>query len=65
MDSQMVLLVVPLVALELGLLIWALYDLTRPGRKVRWDSKVLWAVVVIVIGIVGPIVYFLFGREET
>ena len=64
MDSQLVLLVTPLVVLQFGLLIWALYDLTRPGRKVRWDSRVLWAVIVVFISIVGPVVYFLFGREE-
>ncbi len=64
MDSQMVLLVVPLLVIEIGLLIWALYDLTRPARQVKSDSKVLWAVIIIVIGIVGPVIYFLFGREE-
>jgi len=64
MDSQLVLLAVPLVVLQIGLLVWALYDLTRPGRKVRWDSKVLWAIIIILISIVGPVAYFLFGREE-
>ena len=64
MDSQMVILVVPLLVIQIGLLIWALYDLTRPARKVKSDSKVLWAVIIIFIGIVGPVIYFLFGREE-
>lgn len=64
MDSQMVLIVAPLVVLQLGLLIWALYDLTRADRKVRWDSKILWALIIIFISIVGPVLYFLFGREE-
>ena len=63
-EPTLLLLVVPLLVIQLGLLIWGLYDLTRPGRKVKGDSKVLWAIVIIVINIVGPLVYFLFGRDE-
>ena len=65
MDSTLLLLLVPVVLIQLLLLIWGLYDLTRPGRRVRGDSKVLWGLVIVFINIVGPVVYFLFGREET
>lgn len=58
-------LLVPLIVLELGLLIAALYDLTRPGRRVRGDSRLLWGLVIVFIGIFGPIVYFLVGREPS
>jgi hypothetical protein len=61
----LLLLLVPVVLIQLLLLIWGLYDLTRPGRRVRGDSKVLWGLVIVFINIVGPVVYFLFGREET
>jgi hypothetical protein len=63
-DSNLLLVIAPLVLIEIGLMIWGLYDLTRPERKVRGDSKVLWALVIIFIGFIGPVVYFLFGREE-
>jgi len=63
-DSTLLLLLIPIILIQLGLLIWGLYDLTRPNRKVRGDSKVLWGIVIIFINILGPIVYFLFGREE-
>ena len=63
-DSTLLLLIVPIVVIQLGLLIWGLYDLTRPDRRVKGDSKVVWALVIIFINIIGPIVYFLFGREE-
>ena len=64
-NSTLLLLIVPIILIQLGLLIWGIYDLTRPERKVKGDSKVLWALVIIFINIIGPIVYFLFGREET
>ena len=63
-DSTLLLLIIPILVIQLGLLIWGLYDLTRSERKVKGDSKVLWALVIIFINIIGPIVYFLFGREE-
>lgn len=63
LDTTMLTVLVPVILLQLGLLIWALYDLTRPERRVRGDNKVIWALVVIFIGIVGPLVYFLVGRD--
>jgi len=64
-DSTLLLVLLPLVLIQVGLVIWGLFDLTRPERRVKGGSKVLWAVVIILLNIVGPLVYFLFGREET
>jgi hypothetical protein len=63
-DSTLLLLIVPILVIQVGLLIWGLYDLTRPGRQVKGDSKVLWAIVIIFVNILGPILYFFIGREE-
>lgn len=58
-------IIIPLVIIQFGLMIWALYDLTRPDRKVRGDSKVVWALIVIFIGVgIGPVLYLFAGREE-
>jgi hypothetical protein len=53
----------PLIILQLVLLVAALYDLTRPNRRVRGDSKVVWVLIVIFVTTIGPILYFLVGRE--
>jgi hypothetical protein len=58
-------ILVPIFVIQLGLLIWALYDLTRPTRRVKGDSKVVWALIIIFINLIGPILYFLVGREES
>jgi ABC-2 type transport system ATP-binding protein len=61
---QLLLLLVPLVLVELGLAIWALYDLTRPGRRVRGESRLMWGLIVVLVSLLGPILYFVAGREE-
>jgi glucose uptake protein GlcU len=57
-------LVLPLVALELILISIALVDLIRrePGRVN--GSKVVWALIIVLIGTIGPICYFILGRKE-
>lgn len=57
-------LLLPLAALELILVIVALVDLIRrePGRVN--GSKVVWALIIILIGTIGPICYFILGRRE-
>jgi hypothetical protein len=57
-------ILIPIVLIQLGLLIAALYDLTRPTRRAKGGSKVVWALVIIFINLIGPILYFLVGREE-
>jgi hypothetical protein len=55
---------IPLLVLQLVLMGVGLYDLTRPERRVKGDSKVVWALIIILVNLLGPLLYFLFGREE-
>jgi len=57
-------ILIPIFLIQLGLLILALYDLTRPTRRVKGDSKVVWALIIIFVSFIGPILYFLVGRED-
>ena len=56
---------IPLIVLQLVLMAVGLYDLTRPERRVRGESKLLWGIVIVLGQMIGPLVYFLFGREES
>ena len=56
-------IVLPLVAIQLVLVVAALYDLTRPDRRVRGDSKVVWVLIILLVATIGPLLYFLVGRE--
>jgi hypothetical protein len=55
---------IPLLILQLALLVTGLYDLTRPERRVRGGNKVIWGVVIVLGQLLGPLIYFLFGRED-
>ena len=55
---------IPILLIQLGLLVFALYDLTRPTRRVKGGSKVVWALIIIFVNVIGPILYFLVGRED-
>lgn len=63
-DSQLLLLLAPVIVIELGLLVLALRDLLRPERHVRGDSKLMWGLIIVFIGLLGPLLYFAVGRED-
>ena len=64
MDSTVIAVLLPILVIQLLLIVWGLYDLTRPGRRVRGDSLALWAVVIVLVNLVGPVLYFAVGRKE-
>ena len=53
----------PLLVLQVVLLVIALVDLIKRER-VRGNNKVLWALVIVVVNIIGPVLYLLAGRME-
>ncbi|HTX78736.1 MAG TPA: PLD nuclease N-terminal domain-containing protein [Longilinea sp.] len=55
-------LLLPLLLLQLGLQILSLVDLAR--REHTKGPKWLWAIIIVLGEMLGPIVYLLFGREE-
>lgn len=67
MDSQefarLIPLLIPLLILQLGLMIAALVDLIR--RPTIRGPKWVWLLVILFFSMLGPLAYFLFGREET
>jgi hypothetical protein len=54
--------IIPLVLLQLTLMIVALLDLIR--REKTKGPKWVWALVIILGELIGPIIYFIFGRED-
>ncbi|MEW9051096.1 MAG: PLD nuclease N-terminal domain-containing protein [Neobacillus sp.] len=55
-------LIAPLLVIQLILLIVSLIDLVRIERTN--GPKWLWALVIIFVNIIGPILYFVIGRRN-
>jgi hypothetical protein len=55
-------LLVPVFMIQLGLLIFGLVDLVR--REKTRGPKWVWALVIIFVNVIGPIIYFVVGRKD-
>lgn len=60
--SSLIPFLIPIVLLQLGLMAFALVDLIR--RERTKGPKWVWALVIIFVNLIGPIVYLIMGREE-
>lgn len=61
--KQLIPLLIPIILIELGLMIIALVDLIR--RDQTRGPKWLWVLVILFFNLIGPILYFIVGREES
>jgi ABC-2 type transport system ATP-binding protein len=63
--TTIALVVLPLLILQVGLMFFALYDLFQEDRRVRGDSKIMWALIIGFANILGPLAYLFIGRDES
>ena len=63
-DTQLLLMLTPIIVVELVLLVIALRDLLKPERRVRGDSKLMWGLIIVLISLFGPLLYLTVGRQE-
>lgn len=58
--TLLILVILVWIVLHYGLIIWALRDLyLRP--RVRGDNKITWALVILVLPVIGPLIYSVYG----
>lgn len=55
-------LIAPLFIIQLILIIIAIFDLVR--LKKTNGPKWFWVIIIIFINVLGPILYFIFGRRQ-
>lgn len=60
---QLLPLLIPLFLVQLGLMIAALMDLIK--RKETRGPKWIWVLVIVLVNMIGPVLYFVLGREES
>ena len=61
--TEMLPFLIPLIIVEVALLVIALVDLVK-REYVRGGNKVVWALVIVLVNIIGPIIYLTIGRQE-
>ena len=58
------LLLIPIAVIQVGLMIAALvHAITHPKYKI--GNKVIWVLVIILVNLIGPVLYFIIGRGDT
>ena len=63
--ATIALVLVPILILQLGLMLLALYDLFQEDRAVKGGQKIVWAVVIVFVSMFGSLIYFFVGRDES
>lgn len=54
---------IPIIIIDLALALTALVHVLRHPNY-RFGNKVIWIIIVLFVQIIGPIIYFVFGRGE-
>jgi len=54
---------IPLLIIQLALLVTALIHVLKHSQY-KFGNKPMWIVIVLLGGIIGAVVYFVFGRSE-
>ncbi|MDR2975377.1 MAG: PLD nuclease N-terminal domain-containing protein [Propionibacteriaceae bacterium] len=54
---------IPLIIAQLVLMVVAIIHIVRHPHY-RFGNMVVWIIVVAAIGFIGPVVYFVFGRDR-
>jgi hypothetical protein len=64
MNTTLILALIPLMVLQIGLQIFALYDIYKRGGTREPLPPIVWVIIVLVFNLLGPIFYFALGRKE-
>ncbi|MDI3478186.1 MAG: hypothetical protein PWQ59_1711 [Thermoanaerobacterium sp.] len=60
--SEIIRLFAPLIIIQLGLMIFSIYRLTKD--KVRFLPKWAWLIIIVLGEILGPLIFLIIGREK-
>ncbi len=55
-------LLIPIFIIQIAIMVVALVDLAK-RQRVRGDNKVVWVLIIILLELIGPILYLVWGRN--
>jgi hypothetical protein len=66
-DFQMIVdmlpFLIPLFLIQIALMVIAIVDLFR-RENMKTSTRVIWALVIIIVNIIGPVIYLFAGRKD-
>ncbi len=62
LTTEMILLLAPLVAIQLGLAVYCAWKIFREG--VQNLNKGLWLVICVFVNLLGPMLFLIIGRKK-
>lgn len=62
--NQIILILIPILIIELSFRGYAIVDILKPERKVKFFSKKLWIILVSIVNF-GWVFYLLVGRNDS
>lgn len=62
-DSQLILMILPLIILQFTLMLIALIHILRHDHY-KTGNRLIWILIVVFLNLLGPILYFTIGRGE-
>lgn len=60
--AEIIKLLMPLIILQLGLIVFCLYRLTKD--RVKYLPKWAWALIIVFVNLFGAVIYLFAGRER-
>lgn len=61
-QTTLILALLPIIIIQLALMIFALVDLIKNPNP--YGPKWMWGILIVVVNIIGPILYFVIGRKN-
>ena len=61
--STWILLLLPLIIIQLGLLLFAVIDLAKK-KKTKNLSPTAWILIICLVNTIGPVLYLILGRAD-
>lgn len=61
--NELLPIIIPIAVIQLVLMIVALVHILRHDTY-KVGNRALWIVIVLFVNLVGPVVYFIFGRSD-
>ncbi len=63
MNTELILLLLPLIIIQFALMIWAILKLL-PKTETKYLTKPIWLLIIILVSMFGPIAYLVLEGDE-